>query len=84
MNRSLKEPLRKVLGRARVNYAEMYTILTDIEAALSQRPRTYLGSDPKNSQAITASHLAIGRALQTIPFPSNDPKVTVSSRYKYL
>ena len=62
----------------------MYTILTDIEAALNQRPLTYLGSDPKNPQAITPSHLAIGRALQTIPFSSNDPKVTVSSRYKYL
>ena len=62
----------------------MYTILTDIEAALNQRPLTYLGSDPKNLQAITPSHLAIGRALQTIPFSFNDPKVTVSSRYKYL
>ena len=62
----------------------MYTILTDIEAALNQRPLTYLGSDPKNPQAITPSHLAIGRALQTIPFSFNDPKVTVSSRYKYL
>ena len=68
LNHSLKEPLRKVLGRARVNYAEMYTILTDIEAALNQHPLTYLGSDPKNPQAITPSHLAIGRALQTIPF----------------
>ena len=84
LNRSLKEPMRKVLGRARVNYAEMYTILTDIEAALNQRPLTYLGSDPKNPQAVTPSHLAIGRPLQTIPFSSSDPKVTVSGRYKYL
>ena len=62
----------------------MYTILIDIEAALNQRPLTYLVSDPKNPQAITPSYLAIGRALQTIPFSSNDPKITVSSRYKYL
>ena len=62
----------------------MYTILTDIEAALNQRPLTYLGSDPKNPQAITLSHLAIGRALQTNPISFNVPKVTVSSRYKYF
>ena len=84
LNRSLKEPLRKVLGRSRLNYAELYTVLTDIEAALNQRPLTYLGSDPRNLQAITPSHLAIGRALRTVPAIPDDPNASISKRYKYL
>ena len=86
LNRSLKEPLRKILGKARLNYTEMYTILTDIEAALNQRPLTYLGlgSDPRNPQAITPSHLAIGRALRTIPSIPDDPRINISKRYKHL
>ena len=51
----------------------MFIIFTNIKAALNQRPLTYLGSDPKNPQANTPSHLVIGRALQTIPFVSSDP-----------
>ena len=84
LNRSLKEPLRKILGKARLNYTELYTILTDIEAALNQRPLTYLGSDPRNPQAITPSHLAIGRALKTVPNIPDDPRISVSKRYKHL
>ena len=42
INRCLKEPLRKVLGHAYLNYmySELYTLLTDIEASLNQRPLT--------------------------------------------
>lgn len=84
MNRSLKEPLRKVLGRARLNYSEMYSILTDIEAALNQRPLTYLGSDPMNPQPITPSHLAIGRSLQTLPTVASTKEISLSKRYKHV
>ena len=78
----MKEPLKKVLGKAKLNYTELYTILTDIESALNQRPLTYLGSDPNNLQAITPSHLAIGRALKSIPSISS--KVKLSRRYFHL
>ena len=69
LNRSLKEPLRKVLGRARVNYEEMYIIPTDIEAALNQRPLTYLGSDPKNPQASLPVTLLSDALYKQFPFP---------------
>ena len=82
LNRSLKEPLKKVLGKAKLNYTELYTILTDIESALNQRPLTYLGSDLNNLQAITPSHLAIGRALKFVPSISS--KVKLSRRYFHL
>ena len=81
LNHSLKEPLTKILGKARLNYTKLYTILTGIEATLNQRPLTYLGSDPRNPQAITPSHLAIGRALKTVPNSQDDPRISVSKHY---
>ena len=78
LNHSLKEPLRKILGKARLNYTKLYTILSGIEATLNQRPLTYLGSDPRNPQAITPSHLVIGRALKTLPNIQDDPRISVS------
>ena len=84
INRSLKEPLRKILGRARLNYTEMYSLLTDIEASLNQRPLTYLGSDPRNLQAITPAHLALGHALQTLPPITPTPEVSINKRYKHF
>ena len=41
LNRFLKEPLKKVLRKAKLNYSEMYTLLADIESTLNQRPLTY-------------------------------------------
>ena len=86
MNRSLKEPLRKILGHACLNYSEMYSLLTDIEASLNQRPLTYIGSDPMNLNPITPAHLAFGRPLQ--PFPvieeNRSKGLSVGRRYKHL
>ena len=78
----MKEPLKKVLGKAKLNYTELYTILTDIESALNQRPFTYLENDLNNLQAITPSHLAIGRTLKSVP--SILSKVKLSRRYFHL
>ena len=82
--RSLKEPLRKVLGRARLNYSEMYSVLTDIEASLNQRPLTYTGSDAMNPQPITPAHLALGRPLQVLPLITSTQEVNIGRRYKHL
>ena len=84
MNRSLKEPLRKVLGNALLTYTELYTVLTDIEAVLNQRPLSYHSTDPFDPAPITPSELAIGRNLRELPPVQDSGKVTVSKRYKYL
>ena len=84
INRSLKEPLRKVLGNALLTYTELYTILTDIEAVMNQRPLSYHGSDPKDPEPITPSQLAIGRDLKELPPICGDGKVSISRRYRYL
>ena len=84
MNRSLKEPLRKVLGKSLFSYTELYTILTDIEAVLNQRPLSYHGSDPLDPAPITPSQLAIGRNLHELPLKSETGTVSLSKRYKHL
>ncbi|XP_020609695.1 uncharacterized protein LOC110048244 [Orbicella faveolata] len=61
--RQLKEPLRKVLGKAFLNYTEMMTVLTDINS----RPLTYVGDDIRDGRIITPALLAIGRDLGSPP-----------------
>ena len=82
--RQLKEPLRKVLGRAFLTCTEMMTVLTDIEAMINSRPLTYIGTDIRDGRIITPALLAIGRDLERLP--DNPPKkadVSLSERYRY-
>ena len=82
--RQLKEPLRKVLGRAFLTYTEMMTVLTDVEAMINLRPLTYIGDDIRDGRIITPALLAIGRDLGSPP--NNPPKkaeVSLSDRYRY-
>ena len=65
--KSVKVPLKKVLGNALLSSTELYTILTDIEAMINSRPLTYVGDDTRDPEPITPAHLAIGRALRSIP-----------------
>ena len=51
--RSLKEPLRKILGKAFLTYVEMYTVLTEIESTVNSRPLTVVGESIKDGQVIT-------------------------------
>ena len=38
---SVKRPLRKVLGNARLNFDELLTVLLEIESTLNSRPLAY-------------------------------------------
>lgn len=84
LNRSLKEPLRKVLGKALLSYSELNTILTDIECALNQRPLAYSGSDPMNPEPLTPAHLALGRPLASLPDPPKASTIPIGTRYRHL
>jgi hypothetical protein len=65
--RSLKEPLRKILGKALLTYTEMYTVLTDIEASINSRPLTFIGNSTSDGKISTPAHLALGRSLREVP-----------------
>ena len=83
--RSLKEPLRKILGKALLTYTEMYTVLTDIEAVINSRPLTFIGDEINDGQVITPAHLALGRSLKAIPDATvgSSTIAPVSSRFLY-
>ena len=82
--RQLKEPLRKVLGKAFLNYTEMMTVLTDIEAIINSRPLTYVGDDIRDGRIITPAWLAVGRDLGNPPdAPPRKTEVSLSERFRY-
>ena len=83
--RSVKEPLRKVLGNALLSYIELYTILTTIEAIVNSRPLTYVGEDINDAEPITPAHLARGRSLKCLPeaHKSQSEEQPIFNRYLY-
>ena len=52
----IKPYIKKVVGKALLNYDELATLLVEIEQTLHSRPMTHL-SDEHNDKAITLSHL---------------------------
>ena len=62
--RIVKSSMRKVIGKARLNFEELYTVLCEIELMINSRPLTYL-NETDISEALTPSHLVIGKRLQT-------------------
>ena len=66
--KSVKLPLRKVIGKASLSYDELQTILTEIETIVNSRPITYVYDDEESlSYALTPCHLIYGRRIATLP-----------------
>ena len=65
--RAIKEPLRKVLGRALLTFSERNTLLVRIEGIINSRPLTAVSNDCRDPLPITPAHLAIGRPINQLP-----------------
>ncbi|CAG7719544.1 unnamed protein product [Allacma fusca] len=67
--KSIKFHFKRVIGNTKLNYPQMLTLLTQIEACLNSRPMSALSSDPEILQPLTPGHFLIGDALTAIPEP---------------
>ena len=70
-----------MLGKTRLNYEELSTIITETEDIINTRPLTYLYDDD-DITAITPSHLVIGQNL--LENMKNLLEGECTRRYKYL
>ena len=86
--RAVKEPLRKVLGKALLTFTELNTLLVKIEGVINSRPLTAVSDDHRDPSPITPAHLAIGRPLNQLPEVSQEnteeSSKRIMERYLYL
>jgi len=57
---------KKTLGKARLTYEELLTVLIEVECILNSRPLTYLYPDDLE-EPLTPSHLSNGRRMLSLP-----------------
>ncbi|XP_064486179.1 uncharacterized protein LOC135398725 [Ornithodoros turicata] len=67
MVRTVKTCLRKTLGRSRVNYEELETILQEVEAAVNSRPLTTISAEATEMEPLTPAHFLIGKRISMLP-----------------
>lgn len=63
----VKQSLKKVLGTASLNFTEMATVLTQVEAVVNSRPITFVYNEPNEPSPLTPAHFLIGRRLRALP-----------------
>ena len=81
MVRSIKEPLRKVLGSSNLNETELITMLTKVEAMLNERPLTAI-VEGDICKPITPTMLVNGRSLSHVY--EEDGEFAPTKRLQYL
>jgi hypothetical protein len=78
--RSVKRPLKKVIGKSSLSVDELQTILTEIEAVINARPITYVyGDDESVSYPLMPSDLIYGRRITTQPNSSHHEVVSTNN-----
>jgi len=55
-----KSALKKVLGRRHITLVTLETLITEIEAALNNRPLTFVPSEQGELEPLTPAHLLHG------------------------
>ena len=66
MVRSAKRCLKKIIGRAKLNYDELLTAVTEAEMIINSRPLTYISSDDVEVP-LTPAHFLMGRRTLSVP-----------------
>ena len=77
--RSIKRPLKRVVGRSTLSHDELNTLLIEIETIINARPLTYVYDDKEsNYEPLTPSHLIYGRRITTNPNSSHHEVVSTN------
>ena len=63
----MKTHLKKVIGETLLNFEELTTILTQVEACLNSQPLTPIPSEEDGIEVLTPGHFLIGQPLEAIP-----------------
>ena len=71
MIQSAKRCIRKTIGRARLTYDELLTVLSECEMILNSRPLTCIESET-SEEPLTPSHLIIGHRVMNLPSVESD------------
>ena len=64
--RSTKRCLRKVIGKAKLDYDELLTVVTEVEMIINSRPLSYVTPDDLE-EPLTPSHFLTGKRTMSIP-----------------
>ncbi|GFW29007.1 integrase catalytic domain-containing protein [Trichonephila clavipes] len=83
--KTIKDPLRKILGRALLTFEELSTILSEVEVIVNHRPLTYVENDPGKPEPLTPAHfleLGYGDSKYPIHFIELIDATTTKESYK--
>ena len=61
----VKSSLKKTLGKAKISYVEMCTIISEVEGDMNNRPLIYLNEENVN-ELLTPNHMIYGRSLTLV------------------
>lgn len=81
---SLKYYLKRSIGMHCLSNFEMYTLLTQVEQILNSRPLTVMTERDTENFILTPNHLIYGHSLNSVPFNTDDGKITLSPRRYHL
>jgi hypothetical protein len=74
MVRSVKKPLRIILGTAKLTFRQLSVILTEVEGIVNNRPLSIVTDHVNDMIPLTPSELIIGRKMDQIPDPNSRNK----------
>ncbi|UYV74052.1 hypothetical protein LAZ67_11001974, partial [Cordylochernes scorpioides] len=79
----LKQLLRKILGQARLEFEELYTIICDTESLMNSRPLTYMSEDVEDLSPLTPALFL--HDLKEIGVPDLDSieRASLQKRYRF-
>ncbi|XP_070152520.1 uncharacterized protein [Polyergus mexicanus] len=82
--RSVKDLLKRILGKARLPYTELTTCVIDVEAVINQRPLTYVSEDGEDLVPLTPAMFLREIPEVTVPDFDQLEKNGLRGRYRHL